>query len=205
MDFGMLYHVPQFWTSDNTDALARLSIQEGTSLFLPPAVMGAHVSAVPNHQTGRSTSWSARTRAAFAGLLGYELDLGGLTESERQSVIRDTAWYKAHRRLIQQGRFRRTRTTLSDPNTVAWQFHSRDGSEVLLLWFRPHAQANSRFPNYRWEALGSDSVWEVCWWSDRRPSEVLTGSELMNRGLVIPLEGGDADGAAVHLTRTRHE
>lgn len=201
MDLGLLTLFPQYWTSDNTDAVTRLAIQEGTSLFLPPLVMGAHVSAVPNHQTGRITSWSARTRAAFGGNLGYEFDFTVLSDDEKQAVARDTAWYKAHRKLIQQGRFRRTRTTVSDPNTVAWQFHAPDGSEALLLWFKPRAEANARFPAYRWEALEPGARYRLRWWADRRPEEVLTGSELMHRGLVIPLEGADADGAAVHLTR----
>jgi len=202
MDYGLLFHFPQYWTSDNTDAVARLAIQEGTSLFLPPLVMGSHVSAVPNHQTGRVTTWSARTRAAFAGNLGYELDFTQIPESDRQAVARDTAWYKAHRKLIQQGRFRRTRTTGADANTVAWQYHSPDDSEALLLWFRPRIEANPRFPLYRWEGLDAEAFYEVTWWADRQPPRRMTGSELMHRGLVIPFEGGDADGAAVHLHRS---
>jgi len=201
MDFGLLYYFPQYWTSDNTDAVARLGIQEGTSLFLPPLVMGSHVSAVPNHQTGRITTWSARTRVAFGGNLGYELDFTALPGDDLALVGRDVAWYKAHRGLIQQGRFRRTRTTTGHTNTVAWQYHSANDDEVLLLWFRPQAEANSRFPLYRWEGLVPDAQYQLIWWADRQPPSILTGAELMHRGLAIPLEGGDGDGVAVHLTR----
>lgn len=201
MDFGLLHHVPQFWTSDNTDALARLAIQEGTSLFLPQVVMGSHVSAVPNHQTGRITTLSARTRAAFGGNLGYELDFTVLPPEDRRAIAADTAWYKEHRNLIQFGRFRRTRTSLSDRNTVAWQIEARDGSEALLLWYKPSAEANARFPLHRWEGLAADASYEVSWYAARRKTEELSGSELMHRGLLIPLEGGDGDGVVVHLRR----
>lgn len=51
-DPGMLYYMPQTWTSDNTDAVDRLNIQYGTSLVYPPVAMGSHVSAVPNSQMG---------------------------------------------------------------------------------------------------------------------------------------------------------
>jgi len=156
------------------------------------------VSAVPNHQTGRTTTWSARTRCAFGGNLGYELDLTALGDEDRGNLARDTAWYRAHRPLIQQGRFRRTRTSLADPNTVAWQFHGDDG-RVLLLWFRPRAVANPAFPLYRWEGLDPGATYRAQWWADRRPAQDFTGAELMHRGLVIPLEGGDADGVAVVL------
>ena len=41
-DPGMLYYSPQIWTSDNTDAVDRLRIQEGTALIYPLSTMGAH-------------------------------------------------------------------------------------------------------------------------------------------------------------------
>ncbi|MFR1255126.1 MAG: alpha-galactosidase [Eubacterium sp.] len=39
--------------------------------------MGAHVSAIPNHQSGRKTPLATRGCVAMSGNLGYELDLGG--------------------------------------------------------------------------------------------------------------------------------
>ncbi|QRO08457.1 alpha-galactosidase domain protein, partial (plasmid) [Streptococcus oralis] len=45
-------YFPQVWASDNTDAIARLPIQYGSSYLYPTISMGAHVSAVPNHQMG---------------------------------------------------------------------------------------------------------------------------------------------------------
>ncbi len=37
-DTGYAYYMPQSWTSDNTDAIARQTIQYGTSLVYPPSV-----------------------------------------------------------------------------------------------------------------------------------------------------------------------
>ncbi len=54
-DPGMLYYSPQIWCSDDTDAIERLEIQEGTSLIYPLSTMGAHVSDCPNHTVGRVT------------------------------------------------------------------------------------------------------------------------------------------------------
>ncbi len=64
--------MPQIWTSDNTDAIARLKIQYGTSLVYPPSTMGAHVSAIPNHQTQRATDLAIRGNALqqLAGFSG---------------------------------------------------------------------------------------------------------------------------------------
>ena len=79
-DAGMLYYSPQIWCSDNTDALDRISIQYGTSFGYPVSAVGSHVSAVPNHQTGRITPFHTRGVIAMAGTFGYELDPKQLSE-----------------------------------------------------------------------------------------------------------------------------
>ena len=84
-DFGMLHYSPQIWASDDTDALERAKIQYGTSYCYPLSCMGCHVSAVPNHQTGRVTSLKARGDTALWGQLGYEMDLALLTEEEKSA------------------------------------------------------------------------------------------------------------------------
>ena len=71
-DAGMMYYTPQIWCSDNTDAIDRLRIQYGTSFGYPVSVVGSHVSAVPNHQTGRKTPLHTRGVVAMSGTFGYE-------------------------------------------------------------------------------------------------------------------------------------
>ncbi|WP_288679368.1 alpha-galactosidase, partial [uncultured Clostridium sp.] len=78
-DPGMLYYMPQTWTSDDTDAIERLKIQFGTSMVYPPISMGCHVSAVPNHQVNRITPLETRGVSAMAGNDGYELDITKLS------------------------------------------------------------------------------------------------------------------------------
>ena len=85
-DAGMLYYTPQIWCSDNTDAIERVKIQYGTSFAYPSCTVGSHVSAVPNHQTGRTTELATRAAVAMAGSFGYELDLNLLTEEEKEQV-----------------------------------------------------------------------------------------------------------------------
>ena len=93
-DAGMLYYTPQIWCSDNTDAIDRLEIQYGTSFIYPASCVGAHVSAVPNHQTGRITSLNTRGIVAMAGTFGYELNLGLLTEEEKKEVKEQVKKFK---------------------------------------------------------------------------------------------------------------
>ena len=93
-DAGMLYYAPQAWTSDNSDAVERLKIQYGTSYVYPPSCMGAHVSAVPNHQVFRNTPLNTRANTAFYGAFGYELDLSKLTEDELEQVRQQVTFKK---------------------------------------------------------------------------------------------------------------
>jgi len=134
-DPGMLYYMPQTWTSDDTDAHERLSIQYGTSFAYPPIAMGAHVSVAPNHQVGRWTSLSRRAMTSMMANLGYELDLSALNEAEKEEVIKQVAYYKSIRKDIQFGNFYR----LLPPNSkhgCAFLTESPDRKRYYLFYFR---------------------------------------------------------------------
>ncbi len=95
-DFGMLRRTHRVWTSDCTDALDRVAIQRGFSRLYPPEVMGAHVSASPNHQTGRVHALGFRAAVALFGHLGVELDPLRMTDPERAELA---AWIALHKQL----------------------------------------------------------------------------------------------------------
>ncbi len=132
-DPGLLAYAPQAWTSDDTDAVERLGIQWGTSLAYPLSSMGAHVSAVPNHQVGRVTPLATRAAVAFFGVFGYELDVTAFSDAERRAVADQVAFYKSHRELFQFGRFRRLRGPRDgDGNVTAWMVVSGDRREAIV-------------------------------------------------------------------------
>jgi alpha-galactosidase len=95
-DYGVLARTNRIWTSDCTDALERLEIQRGASLFFPPEILGAHVSAAPNHQTGRSHSLSFRALVALAYHLGVELNPLTLSPAELKELA---GWIALHKEL----------------------------------------------------------------------------------------------------------
>lgn len=141
-DPGMLHYMPQTWTSDDSDAVERLMIQYGTSFAYPVSAMGAHVSAVPNHQVGRVTTLEMRGHVAMSGNFGYELDLSRLSQEELSLMKEQVAFVKEIRTLTQQGRF----TRLASPfegSLAAWQFSNADQTELLICLFRRYAGANS--------------------------------------------------------------
>ncbi|MNI49957.1 Alpha-galactosidase [compost metagenome] len=140
-DPGMLYYMPQTWTSDDTDAVERLKIQYGTSLVYPISTMGAHVSAVPNHQVGRITPLKMRGDVAMSGNFGYELDLTLVTDEEKEIMKEQVAVYKENRRLIQNGNLYRLKSPFTG-NETAWMFVSDDHTEAIVFYFRVMAEPN---------------------------------------------------------------
>lgn len=134
-DLGMLCYMPQIWTSDDTDAFARLTIQGGSSYGYPQSVMGAHVSASPNMQTLRSSTIETRFNVAAFGLLGYELDLSMLSAFDKKAIAEQIAFYKAHRPLLQFGRFWRVPNRL-DPDKTLWAVVSDDGRNAISGLFQ---------------------------------------------------------------------
>ena len=139
-DLGILCFMPQIWTSDNSDACCRTSIQGGTSYAYPVSTMGAHVSASPNHQTLRKTDIESRFNVAAFGVLGYEMDLGALNAHEKQIIKGQIEFYKKHRALLQFGRF--YRLSEGEDNRVRWVVANTDFSEMLVLDFQILNQSN---------------------------------------------------------------
>lgn len=140
-DAGMLYYTPQIWCSDNTDAIDRLQIQYGTSFGYPSCTVGAHVSACPNHQTGRITPFVTRAVTAMSGTFGYELDPAKLTTDERNAVRKQMEMFKKQTSLIRGGIYYR----LSDPTKDvcgAWMYVSEDKGEALISAVTQTAHGN---------------------------------------------------------------
>jgi alpha-galactosidase len=161
-DAGMLAFAPQAWTSDDSDAIERLAIQWGTSYFYPPSSMGAHVSAVPNHQVGRITPLWTRAGVAFFGAFGYELDPGKLSESEKVEIRAQVDFYKAWRRVFQFGDFYRLAGgPAGDANFVAWMSVSEDQSKAVVLAVQTLARPNPGFRRLPLHGLKADLQYRV--------------------------------------------
>ncbi len=133
-DPAMLALFPQYWTSDDTDPIERLYIQYGTSMAYPACTMSCHVSASPNHQTGRKTPFSTRCDVAAAGVFGYELDPRALSEREREETKRRVAEYKARRHIVTDGDL--YRLIPPDGDECAWMYVTKDKSEALFTYVR---------------------------------------------------------------------
>ncbi|MCR5452953.1 MAG: alpha-galactosidase [Lachnospiraceae bacterium] len=201
-DAGMLYYTPQIWCSDNTDAINRLRIQYGTSFGYPPRTMGSHVSASPNHQTGRSTTLRTRAAVAMAGTFGYELDVSILKEEEKQEIKEQIKFLKEHNELLFNGHY--YRLTVPEDICCAWEFADRDKNEALVFSVCYRVEGNLLPLHIKPKGLEPDikyMVSESGWYETEKDKEplVLSGSAIMNAGITLPVPREDGDVCIIHI------
>ena len=193
-DGGMLYYMPQIWTSDDTDAYERLFIQYGTSMVYPVSAMGSHVSAVPNHQTGRVTPMKTRGAAAMSGNLGYELDLLKCSQEEKMQMKEQIAFYKKHRDLIQFGDFYRIESPF-EGNYAVWQFVSKDKKESLLFAFKKMTVPNGKPKRVKMTGLDKNLYYETTCQNQK-----IKGDVLMHVGVVLQETSQDFESFVIKMT-----
>ena len=193
-DPGMLYYSPQIWTSDCSDAIERLDIQYGTSMCYPPSSMGAHVSAVPNHQTKRVTPLATRGNVALEGTFGYELDPGKFTDEEKEMVRAQVKQYHELYDVTHFGDLYRLISPFEgDRSRSAWMQVTEDKNEALVTFviIRSH-QGQRQYVRLR----GLDPAKK---YRDTASGKIYSGALLMNAGLNLNGLVGDAASTLIHL------
>lgn len=197
-DAGILYYAPQIWTSDDTDAIERIDIQYGTSYVYPASAMSAHLSAVPNHQTGRTTSFKTRGIVAMGGNFGYELDLNKLTSEEREEVKEQIAQYNRYRELVQGGDLYRLISPFKNRLYSAWEYVSPDKSEALLTFVVMRREIYARY--YIVKLRGLD---EGKYYRSSMDGRIYSGALLMNCGVNLEHDYVDGESLIIHFTEVK--
>ncbi|MBR6322850.1 MAG: alpha-galactosidase, partial [Lachnospiraceae bacterium] len=199
-DCGMLHYAPQIWCSDDTDPIERLTIQYGSSFIYPVNTMGAHVSASPNHQTGRSTPMETRAATAMSGTFGYELDPAKLSEAEKEEIRREIGVFRSFYETLQQGDYYRL-TKPGESGCTVWEEVRKDGSEAVITAVYDYVKANPAPVYVKLQGLKTDASYRITLVPGHSApgrdtmaapfdgESALTGSALMNRGIYIPPYG----------------
>jgi len=185
-DAGWLYYMSQSWCSDDTDAIERIEIQYGTSFGYPISAMGAHVSVVPNQQTGRVTPLKTRGIVAMAGTFGYELDITHMTQAEKEIVKEQVQMFKANYDVVQYGDYYRLTNPEKNRTYAAWQFVSEDKEKSLVYVVILHVRANAPFLTVKAKGLAEERTYHI-----EELNITATGAAFMHAGIPIPRENGE--------------
>ena len=209
-DPGMLYYSPQIWCSDDTDAIERLKIQEGTALLYPLSTMGAHVSVCPNHTVGRNTPFETRGYVALAGTFGYELDVTKLSDEDKAMIPGQCKMYHKYRDLVTMGDYYRIASYAENGYFDAYMTVSKDMRESLLTFVQVMNRPNVHSRIIRLKGLDPDAKYLIQKFNmETGEDEVylsymdkpLSGETLMSGGIVIENLWGDNRGLLLHVVK----
>lgn len=172
-DLGMLYYSPQIWCSDDTDAIERLLIQEGTALIYPLSTIGAHVSICPNHEVGRITPLLTRGHVALAGTFGYELDITKLSLAEREVIKQQTSEYHKYSDLIRMGDYYRIASFAENHMYDCYMVVSKDKREALLTYVQVRGVPNVKSRKLKLQGLDENATYALVGSSEKYRGEIL--------------------------------
>lgn len=192
-DAGMLYYSPQIWCSDNTDAINRMSIQYGTSFFYPISSFGSHVSACPNHQTGRVVSFKTRGAVALSGSFGYELNLNQISEDEKNQIKEQLVQFNEYYELTHEGDYYRLNKPGSDDH-VAWMFVSKDKKRAILTLVKTECEGNALPINILVKGLDKKQKYKCS-----LNNTLKSGAAFMQAGFTIPYQMQQYESAIIEF------
>ncbi|MCR5042214.1 MAG: alpha-galactosidase [Clostridia bacterium] len=182
-DPGMLAFSPQIWCSDNTDPIARLEIQFGTSLIYPASTMGAHVSMNPR------AGFVTKGNVALWGTFGFELNPAHVTEDDLKVFSSQVEEYHKYYGLIRDGDLYRLLSPSDSLKRACWEFVSQDKKEALVTYVTVYVDPLDSYV-LKLRGLDADKIY-----TDEETGKKYSGALLMNAGLNIlsrPLESGES-------------
>ncbi len=194
-DAGMLYYSPQIWCSDDTDAIERLTIQEGTALIYPLSAMGAHVSDCPNHTVGRVTPFETRGYVALTGTFGYELDVTKIPEEDRKMIPEQVAMYHKYNDLVRTGDYYRIASYRQNRMYDCYMVVAKDKSEALVTFIQVMGRPNAHSRRILLKGLCPDKKYRI-----EGEDRTYLGSTLMQVGILVGNMWGDYKGKLIHVT-----
>ncbi len=212
-DLGILRRTDQVWTSDNTDPLDRLLIQDGYTYAYAPKTQVAWVTDNPDGINRRDTPLRFRFHCAMMGTLGVGGNLLKWSSEEEAQTKWFLAEYKQIRPLVQEGRLYRLRSPgrfvvpgagsgfgvpplggSGNDGFWAYSYVSPDRSSAVLFAFLRSSELGNDLPAIRLRGLKPEARYRV---EARQPdkanpplgTQTLSGTALMERGLALRLRG----------------
>ena len=194
-NYGLLPYFDEFWVSDNTDALQRVYMQYGTSLFFPANAMAQHINHVPYWNTGkRSIPVKFRCDVAMSGRLGIELQPKDMSSEERQQCTTCFADYKQLRPIVQTGNLYRLLSPYDNRGVASIMYTDDARSKAVLFVYKTYNFCDQPLPRLRLAGLDADRTYTLheknvrvgedpC----RLDGKQFTGRFLMQTGIEVPL------------------
>ena len=217
-DAGMLFYSPQIWTSDDTDAIERLSIQEGTALVFPVSTMGAHVSVSPNMQTGRVVPFNTRAKVAMCGTFGYEMDIRNMDPEEKAQIPKQVELFRKIHPVNREGDYYRIASFRENHIYDCWMVVKKDQTLAYMTYVQVLAQPNRPGVRVCMQGLDPNAMYDVtCDYKGAMAAHngemelgpqtsgklgQYRGDTLMKAGIIVPRVRGDYQALLYEVKKT---
>jgi len=201
-DPGMFFYSPQIWCSDDTDAIERLEIQEGTALMYPLSTMGAHVSVCPNHAVGRVTPFKTRGYVALSGTFGYELDITKLPPEERAMIPGQIALYKKYSDLVRNGDYWRIASYSKNNEYDCWMSISKDKTKALVTFVQVLNHPNYKTRFIKLNGFDDKKSYKISFPDEDQkeyPPVTMSGLTIKNAGIAVRRDWGDFQSKLIYI------
>ncbi|WP_338395910.1 alpha-galactosidase [Fulvitalea axinellae] len=207
LDYGSLPYHHEFWASDDTDPYERIFIQWGTNHIYPAIATGSHVSAQPNHQTGRLSPLKFRFDVAMSGRLGLELQPKHMNAEEKVFSKKAIETYKAEiRPVVQFGDLYRLHSPYERDGWASIMYAKPEKDEAILFAYSIQHHNREEFPIIRLDGLDAKARYRITELNKNGKShfsadgKAFSGEYLMNAGLEIRINEY-AESAVFKLTK----
>jgi alpha-galactosidase len=201
VDLGILRYTDEVWPSDNTDALDRLTLQDGFTHAYTPETMAAWVTDVPNFLNRRTIPLQFRFTVAMQGALGIGGNLNKWTPEEMALATKLTGLYKSIRTTVQHGALYRL-VRPEDSETAEVEYVAQDGSQAVLFSYLRSQHYGLNQSSVKLKGLDPTAVYSLHVLDPAKYAGELTvsGAQLMGQGVQILLSG-DYDSTVIVLER----
>jgi alpha-galactosidase len=197
VDLGILKRTEEVWPSDNTDALDRLTLQDGFTHAYTPGIMMAWVTDVPSGIDHRIVPLKFRFLVAMSGSLGLGINLNKYSPEDLDASTRYVAFYKRIRPAVQTGALYRL-IAPEDSESSATEYVSNDGRQAVLFAYLHSQKFGNDFPVVFLRGLDEDALYKVEAIDPGQLHEVgtLSGAYLMHHGVNLDLHS-DYDSTSI--------
>lgn len=179
-DLGAMEYFDEYWTSDNTDPLDRLFIQENYSLLYPAKYMRAWVTDSPDE---RKVSLPFALHVSMCGSLGIGCNLNALEEEKLALIQEQIGVYKQIRNIVQFGElYRLTSLEREEIQTVEYLLKNQG----VIFAFLPQGRFGKDRFRVKLKGLEAAGTYRV---TDRGKILEKSGVYLMEYGLEVNLRG----------------
>lgn len=141
VDYGCMSRFDEFWTSDNTDPVDRLSIQEGYSLLYPPKYMRAWITDAADGEN-RRVPLAFKAHCSMCGVLGIGMNLNKASEETLEELADYVENYKKIRDIIQFGKLFRLQSGQKEDLYEIQYNKEKENVLFVFLQLRPRGKYN---------------------------------------------------------------